>query len=206
MPAQIAQNAALREEIAKASENTASEKLSASPTRRAQERSRADIPVETVRVLNPYARPLEEESPARSRAGMLAAWLRDGGDRSELPPLPREDDAGAATEASVVVDRQALENADLPLPARQLALRLQLLSGEIVEQNYGPTRRWAILDAEGDMLEAPSRGDVEALIDAGRIALSHFERGAAVWRLQPTATEGRAAYCDAPRAQRKRAS
>lgn len=82
--------------------------------------------------------------------------------------------------------------------AEQLALRIQIFGGEIVEQVYGPSRRWALLDRDGEALETPAPDWVQELIEAGRLSLDRFERGGAVWRLDRRATERRAAYAQKP--------
>lgn len=153
-----------------------------------------DIPIEIVQVLNPFAaRPSLDDSPVRNRATMLAAWLRQGGDRADLPPLPMGDLAplAEAPEAEPAEAAPAREVSE----ADRLALRLQILGGEIAEQVYGPSRRWAVLDREGELLEAPEAAWVSELIEAGRLALDRYERGAAVWRLTEPGEERRAAYC-----------
>lgn len=188
----------------------------------ARKRGAEAAPVEIVRVLEPYvAQPdrrdaaSSEEHTARSRAGMLAAWLREGGEREDLPPLPGgglptgapapariesrsfplADEAlsQAASQAALSEEAQVAVEAS---ESEKLALRIQLLGGEICEQVFGPSRRWALLDRNGALLEEPQTEWVSELVETGALTLDRFERGSAVWRLAPASTERRAAYIE----------
>lgn len=63
-------------------------------------------------------------------------------------------------------------------------LRIRVMGGgEISEQVYGPERRWALLDREGRLSDAPDPALATALRQSGRLAFDRFERGAAIYRL-----------------------
>lgn len=154
-----------------------------------------------------------EVRPDRSRAAAVAGWLGRGADpeaRAEAlgrpapsapaakkrPPAPIE--TPHAPEAPIALEAAA--RAALATETERLALRIALFGGEISEQRYGPERRWALLDREGAALETPEAALVRRLIEAGRLRLSRFEAGAAIWRLSDGAPAPmvRAAYRQGP--------
>lgn len=121
--------------------------------------------------------------------------------RSPAAPAPLVEEPPLEPVAPAIPLAPALDPEAEPLvtQADSLALRIALFGGEISEQRYGPERRWVVLDGHGAALETPEAAVVAWLIEAGRLKLNRFERGAAVWRLTPKAgAPGPAAYRQGP--------
>ncbi|MEL6979205.1 MAG: hypothetical protein AAGM38_11045 [Pseudomonadota bacterium] len=148
----------------------------------------------------PEARPsVDAGLAAFRRASAARAASRDDGAerRADARPVQRpvQSNAPSASPAPKALASETTTNAPTPAaqaeadrkpidPAEALMLRIRVMGGgEISEQVYGPERRWALLDREGRLSDAPDPALATALRQSGRLAFDRFERGAAIYRL-----------------------